>query len=160
MLPLFRELALLLPAANIEVEMVGPVAFDLPAKPITFEGRLGGSVTIKAHRGAYHLLTLAGQLHTPDVAIALNAGLAAAGYNWGPTVQLLQRQGTPFFLTDYSEYSAEKAVAFAEARGMRTSLPVALNPFRAPLCQPLVAGGSVGFPWVSNGFLAGFSSAV
>ena len=34
---------------------------------------------------------------------------------------------------------------------------VTLNPFRAPLRQPLVAGGAVGFPWLSNGFLAGWN---
>jgi len=92
------------------------------------------------------------------VAVALNAGLAAAGYPWGPTVELLQARDTPFFVTDYSEYSAEKAASFAQARGMRCSVPLTLNPFRAPLRQPLVAGGSVGFPWLSNGFLVGFNT--
>jgi hypothetical protein len=38
------------------------------------------------------------------------------------------------------------------------SLGVELNPFRAPLRQGLVAGGSVGFPWLSNGFIAGFNT--
>ena len=57
----------------------------------------------------------------------------------------------------FRRYSAEKAVAFAEARGLRLASPIALNPFRAPLRQPLVAGGSVGLPWLSNGFLAGFA---
>ena len=63
-----------------QVEMVGPVAFDLPKAPITYQGAGGGSVTVRAHRGAYHLLALdrPKQLATPDLAIALNAGLAAA----------------------------------------------------------------------------------
>jgi hypothetical protein len=57
-----------------------------------------------------------------------------------------------------SEYSAEKAAAAAVRAGMRLSPDgIVLNPFRAPLRQPLVGGGTVGFPWVSNGFLAGFN---
>ena len=36
---------------------------------------------------------------------------------------------------------------------------VGLNPFRMPLRQGLVNGGSVGFPWLSNGFVAGFINA-
>ena len=158
LLPLFRELAVLLPSARIDIDMVGPVACDLPAKPVVYDGRHGGRVTIRAHRGAYHLLALDNpKLGRFDVAVALNAGLAAAGYPWSPTLSALQRRGAPFYFTDYSEYSAEKAAAFAEARGLRLTTPVALNAFRAPLRQPLVAGGSVGFPWLSNGFIAGFN---
>ena len=89
--------------------------------------------------------------------VALNAGLAAPGYNWSPTLALLQRQKTPFFFSDYSEYSADKAMALAETHGMPVAQPVIINPFRAPARQPRVVGGAVGFPWLSNGFLAGFN---
>jgi hypothetical protein len=162
LLPLFtRELALLLPDAHLVIEMIGPLACDLPHQTASHDGARGGRVSVNAHRGAYHLLALdEPSLFAnggPDVAIALNAGLAAPGYNWSPSLQMMQRKGTPFYFTDYSEYSAEKAVSFAEARGMKVTTPVSCNPFRAPLRQGLVAGGSVGFPWVSNGFLAGFN---
>eukprot|EP00325_Prymnesiales_sp_UTEX-LB-985_P008539 CAMPEP_0174699856 /NCGR_PEP_ID=MMETSP1094-20130205/5005_1 /TAXON_ID=156173 /ORGANISM="Chrysochromulina brevifilum, Strain UTEX LB 985" /LENGTH=156 /DNA_ID=CAMNT_0015897263 /DNA_START=105 /DNA_END=575 /DNA_ORIENTATION=- len=150
-----------MPSAHIELDMIGPVAFDIPSKPIVYEGTAGGRLTIRAKRGAYHTLMLDGALpEHADVAIALNAGLAAAGYGWGPSLDLLQRRGTPFFFTDYSEYSTEKAVDFATARGMRLTLPIALNPFRAPLRQPLVGGGSVAFPWLANGFIAGLNTEV
>ena len=42
MLPLFRELAWLLPDATLDIDLVGPVAFDLPPKPIVYEGAAGG----------------------------------------------------------------------------------------------------------------------
>ena len=54
--------------------------------------------------------------------------------------------------------SIRRGAAFAQRHGMRLSVPVRLNPFRMPLRQGLVNGGSVGFPWVSNGFLAGFNT--
>lgn len=41
---------------------------------------------------------------------------------------------------------------------MTLTHPVAVNPFRAPLRQPRVNGGSVGFPWLSNGFIAGLNA--
>jgi len=157
-LPLFRELALLMPSTALHVDMIGPVAFDLPSKPLVYDGPRGGRVTITAHRGAYHTLAREGQLQRADVTVALNAGLAASGYGWGPTLELLSKQNRPFFFTDYSEYSAEKAASVAEAKGLKLTVPVAVNPFRAPLRQPLVAGGSLGFPWLSNGFLAGFNT--
>jgi hypothetical protein len=158
LLPLFRELLWLMPTAHLEIEMVGPVAFDLPEKPVVYDGPVGGRVAVRAHRSTYHLLALEAQLPKPDLVVALNAGLAAAGYNWSPSLQLVHRLSVPFFFTDYSEYSAERAAAFAEKHGLRQTSPVTLNPFRAPLRQPLVAGGSVGFPWLSNGFIAGFNA--
>ena len=167
LMPLFRELVELLPSTHLEVAMIGPVAFDLPPKPLVYEGAAGGSLTITVHRGAYHTLAREGQLPNrgqADVVVALNAGLAAAGYGWAATLELLAKKAalgkpTPLYVTDYSDYSIDKAVAFAEARGLALTSPVSLNPFRAPLRQPLVAGGSVGFPWLSNGFLVGFNTA-
>ena len=161
LLPLFRELSALLPAAHLEVAMIGPVAFDLPNKPLVVDGSDGGRLTVSIHRGAYHTLAREGDLPfggKADVVVALNAGLAALGYGWAPTLDILAKRKTPFYVTDYSEYSIDKAVGFAEARGLHLTSPVSLNPFRAPLRQPLVAGGSVGFPWLSNGFVAGFNT--
>ena len=157
LLPLFAELAHLHPATTIAIEMVGPTGLALPP-PVRFDGRLGGSVTIRAHGGEpYHARAVQlARLGAADVVVALNAGLAAPGYDWSPTLSTVQRAGVPFFFTDYSEYSIEKAVAFAQRHAMAGALPVRLNPFRAPLRQPLVVGGAVAFPWVSNGFLAGF----
>jgi hypothetical protein len=68
----------------------------------------------------------------------------------------------PLVFTDYSEQSIEKGLALAaKLYGMATSAStperaVSLNPFRMPLREPLVRGGAVGFPTVSNGFLAAF----
>jgi len=158
LLPLWAEVAALLPAAKLEVEMIGPVACELPTHPKRFDGAGGGYVTITARRGAYHALAREGEVRPDaDLVIGLNAGLAASGYNWGPTIELIQRRGVPLCITDYSEYSAERAAAFAVKHGMKLSLPVTLNPFRAPLRQPLVGGGTVRFPWISNGFLAGLN---
>ena len=61
-LPLFRELALLMPSTALHVDMIGPVAFDLPSKPLVYDGPRGGCVTITAHRGAYHTLAREGSL--------------------------------------------------------------------------------------------------
>lgn len=147
-----------MPSTTLTLDMVGPVDVDLPPT-VRYEGGRGGSVTIHAHggeQGWYH--RYAEPLPPPDVAIALNAGLAAREYHWSPSLTLLQRRKTPFFFTDYSEYSLEKGVARAEAHGLGLTQPPTLNPFRAPLRQPLVNHGSIGFPWVSNGFLAGFNS--
>ena len=79
LLPLFRELAFLMPTSHIEVSMIGPIAFDIPEKPITYEGPHGGTITLTAHRGSYHVLAQEGSLPKgkPDVAVALNAGLGA-----------------------------------------------------------------------------------
>ena len=158
LLPLFAELAHLHPASSIAIEMVGPAGLALPP-PTRFDGRLGGSVTLTAHGGLYHELPLKlARRGAADVVVALNAGLAAPGYDWSPTLGAVRRSGVPFFFTDYSEYSIEKAAAFAQGHAMAGALPVRLNPFRAPLRQPLVVGGAVAFPWVSNGFLAGFAN--
>jgi hypothetical protein len=157
LLPLFAELAHLHPATTIDIEMVGPAGLALPP-PTRFDGRLGGSVTVTAHGGLYHEPLLLAHRGAADVVVALNAGLAAPGYDWSPTLGTVQRSGVPFFFTDYSEYSIEKAAAFAQLHAMAGALPVRLNPFRAPLRQPLVVGGAVAFPWVSNGFLAGFAN--
>ena len=71
-----------------------------------------------------------------------------------------QEYEIPFVFTDYSEQSLEKGLALAaDLAGMSPSLPVALNPFRAPLRLPLVRGGAVGFPTLSNGFVAAFYTA-
>lgn len=160
MWPIFRELAVLMPRQELLIEMVcaGSSTLKLP-REVRFAGRLGGSVTIRACGGGgawYHDGTLG--LAPPDVAVALNAGLAVPNYNWGPTLLQLGHAATPFFFTDYSEYSAERGVAFALQHGMTLTDPVSLNPFRAPLRQGLVNGGSVGFPWLSNGFIAGFNT--
>ena len=159
LLPLFRELAVLLPHIPLEISMVGPVACDLPREPVRFSAG-SGSVTVTCHAGWYHTVDHSALGGTPDVVIALNAGLAASGYNWGDTLSLISRGPTPvpFFFTDYSEYSAEKAAARAQEHGLQLTVPVSLNPFRAPLRQPRVMGGSVGFPWLSNGWMAGFNT--
>ena len=82
-----------MPASHVEVEMIGPIAFDIPTRPLVFEGAAGGRVTITLHRGAYHTLAREGMLPrgAPDVVLALNAGLAAMGYGWAPTLEVRRR---------------------------------------------------------------------
>ena len=60
--------------------------------------------------------------------------------------------------TDYSEQSVEKGLLLAATFGMTPSHSVSLNPFRAPLRLPLVRAGAVGFPTLSNGFIAAFNT--
>lgn len=146
-----------MPAVQLTIEMAGPLDIAMPPT-VRYEGSEGGSVTIRAHGGRggwYH----AAELPPPDAVVALNAGLAAAAYNWSPSLSLIQQRRVPFFFTDYSEYSAERGVTRCEAHGLRLTHPIGLNPFRAPLRQPLVANGAVGFPWISNGFIAGLTAA-
>ena len=71
LLPLFSELAYLLPAATIVITMVGPLGIALPP-PLRFDGTDGGSVCVEVTSALYHCA----ELPPPDVAIALNAGLA------------------------------------------------------------------------------------
>ena len=78
MLPLWAELARLLPSVELAIHMVGPLGIALPAVPMVFEGRCGGAVTLAVHRGLYHAAV--DELPPADVAIALNAGLAIEGY--------------------------------------------------------------------------------
>ena len=155
LLPTFAELAALLPAATLAVEMIGPLGIPLPDAPSTFEGARGGRVTVTVRRGLYH--DVAPELPPPDVAIALNAGLAVTGYaeRWPDTLRCLAARRTPFVFSDYSEQSVEKGLAFARQKAsLAPSLGVRLNPFRAPMRLPRVDGGCVGFPTLSNGFLA------
>ena len=56
-----------------------------------------------------------------------------------------------------SEQSVDKGLAFARqllGAEMPPAAAPALNPFRAPLRLPQVDGGAVGFPAMSNGFIA------
>ena len=163
---MLQALSELLPAASLNIEMVGPLGIALPAS-MTRGGALGGSITIKVHRGLYHAVGLP----KPDVAIAPNAGLSVVGYGdrWPETLRYIHDSCIPFVFTDYSEQSVEKGLALAANRfgmvpssgsstpgGDAASTGVILNPFRMPLREPLVRGGAVGFPTVSNGFLAAF----
>ena len=173
LLPLFSELAVLCPASTITITMIGPLGIELPP-PITFDGSLGGAVTVSVRKGLYHELFLP----TPDLAIAPNAGLAISGYKdrWPPTLRYIEKWRIPFFFSDYSEQSIEKGLALAQvvsetlARvqgkeglpaalggpSMHSTTGVMLNPFRAPMRLPLVDGGSVGHPTLSNGWFACF----
>lgn len=159
LLPLFSEIAWLFPALRLHIEMVGPLGIALPP-PVAFDGARGGRVTVAVRRGLYH--EVAHELATPDVVIALNAGLAVAGYSarWPETLRHLRRLGALFVFTDYSAQSIDKGLRFGEQHGgfdAATASPTALNPFRAPLRLPRVDGGAVGFPTLSNGFVGGFN---
>ena len=153
LMPTFGELAVVRPE-RFSIELVGPVGCDLPDGPVRVHER----VTVRAHRGLYHSDDVQAALEAPpDLVVALNAGLAVPNYEWAPTLRRLAGGPAPFFFTDYSEYSAEKGVARAREHGFGApSVGVDLNPFRAPLLQPRVMGGAVGFPWLSNGFVAGW----
>ena len=155
-LHVFRELAFLMPSSTVDIVMVGPLSIPLPDR-IAFQGAGGGSVSVSVQKGLYHDCGLG----VPDVAVAPNAGLAVAGYSdrWPETVRHIQQRAIPFIFTDYSEQSIEKGLRLAADRfGMQPSIGLSLNPFRGPLRLPLVRGGAVGFPTLSNGFLAGFNT--
>ena len=155
-LPLFAELAFLCPAVALRIEMIGPLGIALPP-PALYEGSAGGHVNVSVRRGLYHEL----DLPRPDLAVAPNAGLAIEGYGdrWPLTLRHLAERNIPFVFTDYSEQSMEKGLAFAARRCAMPppTIGVTLNPFRAPMRLPMVHGGSVGFPTLSNGFYAAFN---
>ena len=156
LLPLFRELAVLLPHIPLEISMVGPVACDLPREPVRFSAG-SGSVTVTCHAGWYHTVDHSALGGTPDVVIALNAGLAASGYNWGDTLSLISRGPTPvpFFFTDYSEYSAEKAAARAQEHGLQLTVPRFSQPVPCTFAPTKGHGRLRRFPlafeWVDGG---------
>ena len=117
-LPLFRELALLLPASTLVIEMVGPLGIPLP-DPIRFEGRLGGSVAISVTKGLYHEL----ELPEPDVAIAPNAGLAVAGCLHCPNLT----SAPPLDVCKRAEHSQMRVIC------------TAITPATAPAITPAIA---------------------
>ena len=147
--------ALEAPARGAGARGRGSLGAVPPWVPRGREGARGGRVTVTVRRGLYH--DVAPELPPPDVAIALNAGLAVTGYaeRWPDTLRCLAARRTPFVFSDYSEQSVEKGLAFARQKAsLAPSLGVRLNPFRAPMRLPRVDGGCVGFPTLSNGFLA------
>ena len=155
-LPLFRELLALIPGARLTIEMIGPLAIALPP-PIRLQDEHGGHLGISVRSGLYHTL----DLPAPDVAFAPNAGLAVAGYaeRWPATLRHIRTRRIPCVFTDYSEQSVEKGLRLsAECARLTASCGVRINPFRQPLWQPRVHGGSVALPTLSNGFLAAFQT--
>ena len=115
----------------------------------------GGEVTISYRHGLYHDLGLG----RPDVALAINAGIAEYE-EWHPTLALLHEQGVPFFFSNYMESEVQKAaVELLEEHGVVLSLPATLNPFRQPMERSAIASSrSFAVPFITNGFLAGFGT--
>ncbi|KAK7472199.1 hypothetical protein VKT23_000321 [Stygiomarasmius scandens] len=160
-LPLFSELALLLPYHDIKLVMFGYSVHKLfkearkhpkslaskcsPTTPVfTYKAPAecgSGSIEIFLHGESP---TWSPSEHTqtsspygrPDALVACNAGLASYP-DWIPVVQAAHVLEIPFGVTEYAEQSAEhQRAAFPNMLGYRASprkeYPIDLNPFQAP----------------------------
>ena len=182
--PLFRELALLMPAAKLEIVLIGPAveqavldtaklgapvpgtaasatdgsAADAPTPFLRFDGAESGHVALSVWQGVYNR-DCARALGPPHCAIALNAGLGTREYDWTSAIDALGDARTPFVVTDYYEtglcIGAQPAVAGAK---LELTYPVGLNPFRQPLVWPEATRRSTALPWMCNGFICGFNT--
>ncbi|KAF9065207.1 hypothetical protein BDP27DRAFT_71116 [Rhodocollybia butyracea] len=158
--PLFSELALLLPFHDVQMTLVGPGAqrlldkaknypssiaikcFSSPPSPIfTYSTPPEcGSSTI-----SIYLCTTTtwdpDTFPTPDALVACNAGLASYR-DWFPVISIALFTHLPFASTEYTEQSAEYQRAYIltllEASGSKLSddpadnHPIELNPFHCP----------------------------
>ena len=102
----------------------------------TFEGSLGGRVSVWLHWATYDRACLAA-LGTPHCAIALNAGLGVVTYRWADAIEILSAARTPFIVTDYYEAGLWIGCQLpAVKRSLELTYPITLNPFRQPLVWP------------------------
>ncbi|KAK4701509.1 hypothetical protein P7C70_g4718, partial [Phenoliferia sp. Uapishka_3] len=135
-LPIFSELALLIPNTDIEITFFGAAvrALVLRAKstnprapaalPVPYSYRapnsLGGSTfTAKLFSQADdwpNPPTDAHDMSVPDVAVALNAGIASYP-TWKPPLLNFAALGIPFGITEYAEQSLDRAIEVA--KGLR-----------------------------------------
>ncbi|KAF5384280.1 hypothetical protein D9615_003256 [Tricholomella constricta] len=122
-LPIFGELALLLPNTDLDLVIFGPGVANLLEKATAYPSCLAsrpfvytyrapkasgaGTIRIELSRaGAFYDGTNISALRRekPDALLALNAGLATYA-EWRPVVLASRALGIPFAVTDYSEAS-------------------------------------------------------
>ncbi|KAI6031906.1 hypothetical protein BKA83DRAFT_673714 [Pisolithus microcarpus] len=181
MLPLFSELALLLPYTDIKLTMYGTAVYNV------VQQAKKGSVAMKSKRKLPSSMggsTLAIFLHgehenwdprlpsmtnnLPDAIVAANAGLLSYK-GWQGVILYCHVEGTPFAVTEYAEQSAEVQVE-ALPKILMNSMPYlqsrmntsALLDLMSPRTYPIEFNpfqrpgqryiGSVRLPNVSNGF--------
>ncbi|KAJ6535115.1 hypothetical protein B0H19DRAFT_1185015 [Mycena capillaripes] len=129
-LPVFGELALLLPNIDLNLVLFGPGVANvlakaqknplcLAAQPIVFKYSApkisgGGSIRISFwRRGSfweYSDLAREG-LQRPDAMVACNAGLSSYPQTWMPVVLAARAFAIPFAVTDYNEISLHNDVS-------------------------------------------------
>ncbi|KAI6045000.1 hypothetical protein EDC04DRAFT_2560098 [Pisolithus marmoratus] len=129
MLPLFSELALLLPYTDIKLTMYGTAVHNivqqakkgsiamkskrnLPVYTYTSPSSMGGSTLAIYLHGEHEnwdprIPSMTGNL--PDAIVAANAGLLSYK-GWQGVVLYCHVEGTPFAVTEYAEQSAEVQV--------------------------------------------------
>ena len=163
---MLQALSELLPAASLNIEMVGPLR-NRPARQHDAWRRIGW---LDHDQSAPWTLPCRWP-PKPDVAIAPNAGLSVVGYGdrWPETLRYIHDSCIPFVFTDYSEQSVEKGLALAANRfgmvpssgsttpgGDAASTGVILNPFRMPLRSRWCAAAPWGFQPSQMASLAAF----
>ncbi|CAH1796599.1 unnamed protein product, partial [Owenia fusiformis] len=141
MIPLFKELAYLIPGVSFEIHMIGPDIAD------TADGKAYDDVDlhVMVHKCAYH--EYPGP--PPDFIIGFNAGIGAY-MPWANTLVTLKELGVPVYFTDYCQYSCECANPPMEHLKLGTATKPMINPFRCPVrkfCEEQL------MPWYSNGFI-------
>lgn len=172
-LPLFGELALLLPHHDIRLTIFGSGVYTLmekaKAKPDSVAGRSSlsspvfeyrappecGSGKISIHLyGESRVWSLEADGGAPDALVACNAGLTSYK-EWIPVVVTAHQHDIPFAITEYSELSAEmdrdnmpKMLGRATPRP-RDGYQIEMSPFQRPGQRPQP---SHRLPNLQNGF--------
>ncbi|KAJ7666809.1 hypothetical protein DFH06DRAFT_1085985 [Mycena polygramma] len=136
-LPIFGELALLLPNTDLSLVLFGPGVANLlkkvpqnplclAAQPTVFQYTApkisgGGSISISLwRRGDFWDYD---QVRRPDAMVACNAGLSSYPQTWMPVVLAARAFAIPFAVTDYNEISLKNDVSLLIHR-----LPELLSP--------------------------------
>ncbi|THH32861.1 hypothetical protein EUX98_g1354 [Antrodiella citrinella] len=156
-LPIFSELALLLPYHDIKIVMVGFSVHKLCVEARKHPKSIAAQASITQPTFSYTApqecgsgslqIFLHGESPTwapdnfpfgrPDALIACNAGLGSYP-DWVPVIQAVHMYDIPFGVTEYAEQSAEhQRAAFPTMLGWkriypRSDYPIALNPFQSP----------------------------
>ena len=127
MLPVFGELADLLPEMQITMTMVG----DNIADSIDGSHRLGcgGNLLLTLHKARAEFF-----LEAVDFVVGLNAGFEAYP-QWEPFLRALVCVGTPAYFTDYSFCPILNSIHFLKILDGRISDGPRVNPFRSPQAQ-------------------------
>ncbi|KZW03620.1 hypothetical protein EXIGLDRAFT_664199 [Exidia glandulosa HHB12029] len=175
-IPLFSELALLLPYHDIKLVMFGEnvrkLGEEAKKKPSSLVAKSSPSTPVFTYKapdecgsGAISVFLCTSKalwepnmsdFPTPDALVACNAGLGSYR-EWIPVVQAAHRLEIPFGVTEYAEQSAEHQVAnfplMLSYGGIRPKsrdeYEIGLNPFQKPGQRAIP---QYRLPNVSNGF--------
>ncbi|KAI5075020.1 hypothetical protein GOP47_0010981 [Adiantum capillus-veneris] len=149
-IPAFAELPFLLGGSgSLHVLMIGPEV-PLPLSGATASA--GEKLKLSFVKGLYQ--DEASSLPSPDVVVALNAGLESYS-TWPGALEAIKVQTVAAFFTDFSEPCCANAKQLLRAAGLHISYPVTPNPFRSPVRNQVPSSN---IPWFSNGFVLGVNT--